>query len=70
MRPFQEGNDGYDGLGIFGCNCGLMACDLCFRNWLRKAWRSSMSTFYVVGAVVSVCLMVYLVVALLKAEDL
>jgi K+-transporting ATPase KdpF subunit len=29
-----------------------------------------MNTFYVVGAVVSVCLMVYLVVALLKAEDL
>lgn len=29
-----------------------------------------MSTFYIIGAVVSVCLMVYLVVALLKAEDL
>ncbi|HXA46224.1 MAG TPA: K(+)-transporting ATPase subunit F [Burkholderiaceae bacterium] len=29
-----------------------------------------MSTFYIGGAVVSVCLMVYLVVALLKAEDL
>ncbi|HEX8958006.1 MAG TPA: K(+)-transporting ATPase subunit F [Burkholderiaceae bacterium] len=28
------------------------------------------TTFYVAGAVVSVCLMVYLVVALLKAEDL
>lgn len=29
-----------------------------------------MNAFYVIGAVVSVCLMVYLVVALLKAEDL
>ncbi len=29
-----------------------------------------MNTFYIIGAVVSVCLMVYLVVALLKAEDL
>jgi K+-transporting ATPase KdpF subunit len=29
-----------------------------------------MSTFYIIGAVVSVCLMAYLVVALLKAEDL
>jgi K+-transporting ATPase KdpF subunit len=29
-----------------------------------------MNTFYVVGALVSICLMVYLVVALLKAEDL
>jgi K+-transporting ATPase KdpF subunit len=29
-----------------------------------------MSTFYIIGAMVSVCLMVYLVVALLKAEDL
>jgi K+-transporting ATPase KdpF subunit len=29
-----------------------------------------MSTFYIIGAAVSVALMVYLVVALLKAEDL
>jgi K+-transporting ATPase KdpF subunit len=29
-----------------------------------------MNAFYVIGAVVSACLMVYLVVALLKAEDL
>lgn len=29
-----------------------------------------MSTFYIIGAVVSVGLLVYLVVALLKAEDL
>jgi len=28
-----------------------------------------MSTFYVIGAVVSACLMVYLVVALLNAEE-
>ncbi len=28
------------------------------------------STFYVIGAVVSAALMVYLVIALLKAEDL
>jgi K+-transporting ATPase KdpF subunit len=28
-----------------------------------------MSTFYVIGAVVSTCLMVYLVIALLNAED-
>jgi K+-transporting ATPase KdpF subunit len=29
-----------------------------------------MNTFYVIGAVVSACLLVYLVMALLKAEDL
>lgn len=29
-----------------------------------------MNHFYVIGAVVSACLLVYLVVALLKAEDL
>jgi K+-transporting ATPase KdpF subunit len=29
-----------------------------------------MNTFYIVGAVVSTCLLLYLVVALLKAEDL
>ena len=28
------------------------------------------TTLYVIGAVVSACLMVYLVIALLKAEDL
>ena len=60
-------NDGY---GIYCCNRGDVAGDLRFSNWLRKTWRSLMNTFYVVGAVVSLCLMVYLVVALLKAEDL
>ena len=29
-----------------------------------------MNTFYIIGAAVSACLLVYLVVALLKAEDL
>lgn len=29
-----------------------------------------MNTFYVIGAVVSACLLVYLVIALLNAEDL
>lgn len=70
ISPFGEHGDGYDGLDIFGCNCGLVARKLRVCNWLCEAWRSSMNTFYVVGAVVSVCLMVYLVVALLKAEDL
>ncbi|RZT08500.1 K+-transporting ATPase KdpF subunit [Duganella sp. BK701] len=29
-----------------------------------------MNTFYVIGAIASACLLVYLVAALLKAEDL
>ena len=29
-----------------------------------------MNSFYVIGAVVSACLLVYLVIALLKVEDL
>ena len=69
-QSYLGGNDGYVGFSIFKCDCGLMARNLCIGSWLCEAWRSIMSTFYIVGAVVSVCLMVYLVVALLKAEDL
>jgi K+-transporting ATPase KdpF subunit len=37
---------------------------------MREAGRTAMNTFYVIGAVVATGLLVYLVVALLKAEDL
>jgi K+-transporting ATPase KdpF subunit len=69
-QSYLESDDGYDGFSIFERDCGPLARHLCIGNWLREAGGSSMSTFYIVGAVVSVCLMVYLVVALLKAEDL
>ncbi|CAG9932913.1 K+-transporting ATPase, F subunit [Candidatus Nitrotoga arctica] len=37
---------------------------------MRQAGGTSMNTFYVIGAAVATGLLVYLVVALLKAEDL
>jgi K+-transporting ATPase KdpF subunit len=64
-----ENDDGHDGYSIYRCNRRPLVGDLCIGNWLRETWRSSMNTFYVVGAVVSVCLLVYLVIALLKAEE-
>jgi K+-transporting ATPase KdpF subunit len=69
-QSYLESDDGYDGFSIFECNCSPLARHLCIGNRLREVGRSSMSAFYIVGAVVSVCLMVYLVVALLMAEDL
>jgi K+-transporting ATPase KdpF subunit len=47
-----------------------VAGDLRLGDRLREIGRTAMSTFYIIGAAVSVALMVYLVVALLKAEDL
>jgi K+-transporting ATPase KdpF subunit len=51
-----------------------MAAGWAFHLGLRDVgWcngRAIMSAFYIVGAVVSVALLVYLVVALFKAEDL
>jgi K+-transporting ATPase KdpF subunit len=37
---------------------------------MRKTGGTQMNTFYIIGAVVSACLLVYLTIALLKAEDL
>jgi K+-transporting ATPase KdpF subunit len=62
--------DDDDGHCIYRCNRGDVAGGLRVGNRLREIGRTAMSTFYIIGAVVSVGLLVYLVAALLKAEDL
>jgi K+-transporting ATPase KdpF subunit len=49
---------------------GGLAPVLGFRCRLRKTGRKIMTPFYVLGAFISAGLLVYLVIALLKAEDL
>ena len=61
---------GGDGYRIYRGNRCILAGNLCVRRRMRQAGGTSMNTFYVIGAVVSAGLLVYLVMALLKAEDL
>jgi K+-transporting ATPase KdpF subunit len=62
------------GLYFYRRHRWTMAAGWAFHLGLRDVgWcngRAIMSAFYIVGAVVSVALLVYLVVALFKAEDL
>jgi K+-transporting ATPase KdpF subunit len=61
---------GGDGYRIYRGNRCILAGNLCVRRRMRQAGGTSMNTFYVIGAVVSAGLLVYLVMALLKAENL
>jgi K+-transporting ATPase KdpF subunit len=55
------------GLVIFIVDCGLLRAERAAGIWHRKIGEAVM-TFYIVGAIAAVFLMVYLVVALLKPE--
>jgi K+-transporting ATPase KdpF subunit len=59
-----------DGHRIYRRNHRVFAGDLRVCDRLRKTGRTSMNAFYIVGALAAAGLLVYLVVALLKAEDL
>ncbi|MMZ71585.1 F subunit of K+-transporting ATPase [compost metagenome] len=59
-----------DGHSIYRRNRGVFPAALGLHKWLQQAGRTSMNMFYVVGAVVAVGLLIYLLAALLNAEDL
>jgi K+-transporting ATPase KdpF subunit len=64
----QHGFDGRHGRSGYRA---ALACHLGLGARLRQTGSAPMNTtFYIIGAVVSAALMVYLVIALLKAEDL
>jgi K+-transporting ATPase KdpF subunit len=59
-----------NGHRIHRSNCALLRNDLRLCVRLRQAGEPSMTLFYMIGAIVAGGLMIYLVVALLKAEEL
>ena len=59
-----------DGHCIYWGNRSVSTDDLCVRCGVRQTGGKPMNMFYVIGAAVAAGLLVYLVVALLKAEDL
>jgi K+-transporting ATPase KdpF subunit len=59
-----------DGHSVFSCNRGVFSGDFRIRDWVQQVGRTAMNMFYVVGAVVAIGLLIYLVAALLNAEDL
>ncbi len=59
-----------NGHRIYRRNRGVFLDDLRLRCRLQQAGSSVMNLFYVIGALASVGLLIYLVVALLKAEEL
>jgi K+-transporting ATPase KdpF subunit len=61
---------GDDGYHFRWRDRGVSAYHLGARDRVRETGRAAMNTFYVIGAVVSAGLFVYLILALLKAEDL
>ena len=63
-------SEGDDGHRIYRCDRGVPAGDLRVCRGLRQAGEEAMNIFYVIGAVVATALLIYLIVALLKAEDL
>lgn len=67
--PLMERSDGWDGFDVRRCDRRLLGDYVCIGNRLRETGGTHMSTFYLIGAVVSAGLMVYLVIALLNAEE-
>jgi hypothetical protein len=66
-KPFE----GENGHRIYRRYRALLRRDVRVRGRLRKTWRGpAMNLFYVVGALAAGGLLVYLVVSLLKAEEL
>jgi K+-transporting ATPase KdpF subunit len=61
---------GDDGPSLSRSNRCLLSDDRGFRRCLRQHGGTSVNPFYVLGAVVACALLVYLVAALLMAEDL
>jgi K+-transporting ATPase KdpF subunit len=59
-----------NGCRVYWRNGRFSACVRRLGRRLRCAGRAQMNSLYVLGAVASAGLLVYLVVALLKAEDL
>jgi K+-transporting ATPase KdpF subunit len=59
-----------DGHRIYRVDRRIFADDMGVCMRLREIGGTSMNTFYILGAVVATGLLVYLVIALLKAEDL
>ena len=70
LRNRNKPSGGGDGHRIYRRNRGVFAGYLRFCRGMRQAGRTQMNTFYVIGAVVATGLLVYLIVALLNAEDL
>jgi K+-transporting ATPase KdpF subunit len=68
--PKQACAGGNNGHGLSRRHRGTFACHLCAGDWVRQTGRTAMNAFYIIGAAVSAGLLVYLIVALLNAENL
>jgi K+-transporting ATPase KdpF subunit len=66
----QNLSEAVHGRGIYRGDSRLRLVGLCAGDRLRQAGGPAMNLFYVIGALTAAGLLVYLLVALLNAEDL